>query len=174
MSKAAYARASVLLCGLVVASCNSTPPGVVDDSATTATLEFAVDSSQTPSLALVTSTPTDQTYRNWHSLQPYLANAGTRQVTYKDFEVINGPEHFVILVPPASWETKGWVMVCEETTSRQSHGTCDTEGMVGNAVVHVTGWSSDIEGFRAIVRSASRAVTEAGLGVPVKQATPLQ
>lgn len=166
MSKVANARAAVLLYGLLVAGCESAPPGVVDDRATTATVEFTVDSSQTQSQALVTSSPGDQTYRNWSSLQPYLANSGKRQVTYKEFEVINGPEHLVILVPPASWETKRWVMVCEEATYRQSHGVCDTEGMVGNAVVHVTGWTSDIEGFRAIVRSASRAVTEAGLGVP--------
>lgn len=174
MLKAAYARAALLLCGLVVAGCESAPPGVVDDRATTATVGFTIDSSRTQSLALVTSTPNDQTYRNWTSLQPYLASSGKRQVTYKDFEVINGPEHLVILVPPASWETKGWVMVCEEATYRQSHGACGMEGMVGNAVVHVTGWTSDIERFRATVRSASHAVTEAGLGVPVEQATHLQ
>ena len=174
MSKALNARAAMLLCGLLVAGCDSAPPGVVDDRASTATVGFTVDSSETQSLALVTSTPTDQTYRNWSSLQPYLANPGKRQVTYKDFEVINGPEHFVILVPPASWETKGWVMVCEEATYRQSHGFCDTEGMVGNAVVHVTGWTSDIERFRAVVRSASRAVTDAGPGGPANQVTASQ
>ena len=165
---------AAFVCGFSItslAACDSVPPGVVDDRATTATVGFTIDSSQAPSQALVTSTHTDQTYRNWSSLQPYLANSGKRQVTYKDFEVINGPEHLVILVPPASWETKGWVMVCEEATYRQSHGACDTEGMVGNAVVYVTGWGSDIERFRPIVRSASRAVTEAGLGVPAKQAT---
>lgn len=116
-----------------------------------------------PLLALVTSVPSSQTYRNWTSLQPYLANPQHRDEKYREFEVISGPEHLVILIPPVGWNARGWVMVCEDTTYRQDHGACDTEGMVGTAVVSVTGWTSDMDQFRAIVTSASDAVEKAGL-----------
>ena len=155
---ASNARLSFALCVTLVAGCDSAPPGVVDDRDSVSTVEFTAGAREVPLLALVTSVPSSQTYRNWSSLQPYLANPQHRDETYREFEVISGPEHLVILIPPVSWNARGWVMVCEDTTYRQDHGACDTEGMVGTAVVSVTGWTSDMDHFRAIVTSGSNAV----------------
>lgn len=152
-----------VLFALLAAGCDAAPPGVVDDRSTTSTIEFTAGADQDPRQALVTSFPGNQTYKNWVSLQPYLAGPRQREVTYKGFDVLSGPEHLVILVPPASWDSKGWVMVCEEDTYRQERGACDAEGMVGDSVVHVTAWTSDIGNFQAIVTSATEAAGEAGL-----------
>jgi hypothetical protein len=153
-----------VLFALLATGCDAAPPGVVDDRSTTSTIEFTAGADQDPRQALVTSSPRNQTYKNWISLQPYLAGPRQHQVTFKGFDVLGGPEHLVILVPPASWDSKGWVMVCEEDTYRQDRGACGTEGMVGDSVVHITGWTSDIGNFQAIVASATEAFEEAGLG----------
>ena len=157
-------KASVLFV-LLAAGCDAAPPGVVDDSSTTSAIEFTAGAGQDPRQALVTSFPRNQTYMNWVSLQPYLAVPRQHQVTYRGFDVLAGPEHLVILVPPASWDSNAWVMVCEEDTYRQDRGACGTEGMVGDSVVHITGWTSDIGNFQAIVTSVTEAAEEAGLNV---------
>lgn len=154
-----------LLSMFSLASCDSAPPGVVDDRGKVVTVQFQVPGEDLPRTGLVTLDDSTMTYRVWSLMQPYLASGKSSETTYKGFSVIAAHDGLVLLVPPKDWGKDGWFMICDRLTYRDPHGVCSVDGRVGKAVVNVGGWTRDIDDFRRIVESVQSAVSRVTIGV---------